>query len=67
MAGEPDDLVLQLLRKFDERTLRMSDDIHDFKIGMTSVEENMAVLNRRVDRIETRLDRVEVRLGLVEV
>lgn len=66
MADEPDNLVLQYLRRLDERTARMAQDIHDLKIRMTSFEENMAVMNRRIDRIEDRLDRIETRLGLVE-
>ena len=66
MADEPDNLVLQYLRRLDERTMRMAEDIHDLKIRMTSFEENMAVMNRRIDRIEVRLDRIEARLGLVE-
>jgi len=67
MAEEPDNLVLQILRRLDERTARMANDIHDLKVRMSSIDENMAVVNRRVDRIEDRLDRIESRLGLVEV
>ena len=35
-------VVLILLRRIDERTERMSDDLQDLKIRMTSVEEGLA-------------------------
>ena len=66
MVDAPDNLVLQLLHRIDERTMRMAEDIHDLKVRVTSLEENMAVLNRRIDRIEDRLDRIERRLDLVD-
>ena len=66
MADAPDNLVLQLLRRIDERTVRMAEDIHDLKVHVTSLEENMAGLNRRIDRIENRLDRIERRLDLAD-
>lgn len=64
MANEPDNVVLVLLRKIDERTERMADDIQDMKTRMTSVEEGLAGVNRRLDRLETRVDRIERRLEL---
>ena len=52
MAGEPENVVLILLRRIDERTERMSDDLQDLKIRMTSVEEGLAGVNRRLDRLD---------------
>jgi archaellum component FlaC len=67
MAGEPDSVVLVLLRKIDERTERMSDDLQDLKVRMTSVEEGLAGVNRRLDRLEGRVERIERRLELTDV
>ena len=64
MTGEPENVVLILLRRIDERTERMSDDLQDLKIRMTSVEEGLAGVNRRLDRLEGRVDRIERRLEL---
>ncbi|MBX9827052.1 MAG: hypothetical protein K2Y27_18935 [Xanthobacteraceae bacterium] len=66
MAGEPDNVVLVLLRKIDERTERMADDLQDLKVGVTSVEEGLAGVNRRLDRLEGRIERVERRLELTD-
>ncbi|MBY0613595.1 MAG: hypothetical protein K2P80_15575 [Beijerinckiaceae bacterium] len=66
MVEEPDNLMLAILRKLDLRTERMAEDIHDMKIRLTSVEEGLAGVNRRVDRIENRLEKIEKRLGLID-
>jgi archaellum component FlaC len=66
MAVEPDNLVLAMLRKIDQRTERMADDLQDLKSRMTSVEEGLAGVNRRLDRLEMRVDRIERRLELSE-
>jgi archaellum component FlaC len=66
MAVEPDSLVLAMLRKIDQRTERMADDLQDLKSRMTSVEEGLAGVNRRLDRLEMRVDRIERRLELSE-
>ncbi|MEX2643553.1 MAG: hypothetical protein WD270_08875 [Acetobacterales bacterium] len=67
MAGEPDNVVLVLLRKIDERTERMAEDLQDLKVRVTSVEEGLAGVNRRLDRIEGRVERIERRLELTDV
>lgn len=56
MADQPDNIVLQLLRRIDTRTERMAHDVHDIKLRMTAVEEAVVGVTRR---IETRLDLVE--------
>jgi archaellum component FlaC len=66
MAVEPDSLVLAMLRKIDQRTERMADDLQDLKSRMTSVEEGLTGVNRRLDRLEMRVDRIEGRLELSE-
>lgn len=64
MANETDNIVLALLRKIDQRTERMAEDLQDLKIRMTGVEEGLAGVNRRLDRLELRVDRIERRLEL---
>lgn len=64
MADEPDNIVLALLRKIDQRTERMADDLQDLKVRVTAVEEGLAGVNRRLDRLELRVDRIERRLEL---
>ena len=64
MATEPDDIVLAILRKIDQRTERMAEDLQDLKIRVTAVEEGLAGVNRRLDRLEHRVERIEKRLEL---
>ena len=59
-------LSLALLRKLDERTERMAEDLHDLKVRMSSVAANVAAMNRRMDRFDERLDRIERRLQLAD-
>jgi len=66
MANEPENAVLVLLRRIDERTERMADDLQDLKVRVTSVEEGLAGVNRRLDRLESRMERVERRLELTD-
>ncbi|MBI2716497.1 MAG: hypothetical protein HYX37_18925 [Rhizobiales bacterium] len=66
MASEPDNVVLVLLRKIDERTERMADDLQDLKSRVTSVEEGLAGVNRPLDRLDSRVERIERRLELTD-
>ena len=66
MAKEPENMTLVLLRKVDQRTERMADDLQDLKVCMTSVEEGLAGVNRRLDRLEGRVERIERRLELTD-
>ena len=58
--------TLALLRRIDERTERMAEDLHDLKVRMSSVEANLAAMNRRMDRFEMHLERIERRLELAD-
>jgi hypothetical protein len=64
MANEPDNMVLVYLRRIDERVARLAEDMGDMKVHMTSVEESIVGLQRRMDRLEQRIER---RLDLTEV
>lgn len=73
MADEPDNFVLQYLRRIDGKLDRIAEDVQDLKIRATSVEERLASVdmalagvNRRIDRVEQRLDRIERRFDLVD-
>jgi archaellum component FlaC len=66
MADEPDSIVLAILRKIDQRTERMAEDLQDLKVRVTSVEEGLAGVNRRLDRLEIRVERIEKRLELTD-
>ena len=73
MAEEPESLVVRLLQQMHEKQNRLEakmdrliDDTQDLKIRVTNVEENMAGMNRRLDRLELRIDRIERRLDLIE-
>ena len=62
--SEPDNIVLAMLRKMDRKLDRIADDVHDMKVRMTSVEENLAGVQRRIDRLEDRVERIESRLDI---
>jgi archaellum component FlaC len=66
MTEGPDNLVLSMLRKIDQRTERMAEDLHDVKVRLTAVEEGLAGVNRRLDRLEVRVERIERRLEIVD-
>jgi chromosome condensin MukBEF ATPase and DNA-binding subunit MukB len=66
MSDSPDNLVLTMLRRLDGKMDRLIDDVADLKVRLTSVEEGLAGVHRRLDRIEARVDCIERRLDLAE-
>ena len=66
MTDEPDNLVLQYLRRIDTKVDRLVEEVHDVKVRMTAIEEGLAGVNRRIDRLEARVERIERRLELVD-
>jgi hypothetical protein len=66
MEKEPENVVLVLPRRIDERTERMAGDLQDLKVRVTSVEEGLVGVNRRLDRLESRVERIERRLELTD-
>lgn len=66
MAIEPDNILLQYMRRFDEKLDRVVDEMLDIKVRLTAVEEGLAGVNRRLDRLELRIERIERRLDLVD-
>jgi len=56
MATEPDNIVLQYLRRFDEKLDRVVDEMLDVKVRLTAVEEGSSVaLTSPSSRIEKDL------------
>jgi chromosome segregation ATPase len=73
MYNEPDNLILEHLRRFDRRLNnvdtkldRMLDDLHTLKVRMTGVEENLVGVQRRIDKFEEGTERIERRLELAD-
>ena len=54
------------LKAFDAKLDRVIDDLRDLKVRMSFVEENLAGVHRRMDRVDARMDRIETRFELVD-
>jgi archaellum component FlaC len=67
MVDQPDNVVLAILHKIDQRIERVADDMHDLKMREGQVDVSIAGINRRLDRVDARMDRIERRLDLVEL
>ncbi|MEH2570353.1 hypothetical protein [Bradyrhizobium sp. AZCC 2289] len=67
MTDQPDSIALAMLRKIDQRTERMAEDLQDLKVRVTGVEEGLAGVNRGLDRLEHRMERIEKRLELSDL
>jgi predicted nucleic acid-binding Zn-ribbon protein len=59
MTSDVENLVLEHLRAIRA-------DVSDVKVRMTSLEENTAAMNRRLDNMDRRIERIEKQLELVE-
>ena len=73
MADEPENLVLQILRRvesrvnrIEEKLDRVGEDVRDLSIRLAHVEENQVGVHRRLDRLDQRVERIEKRLDLVD-
>jgi archaellum component FlaC len=66
MSNEPENMTLIILRRLDEKMDRVIDEVRDLKVRTTAVEENLAGVQRRIDRLELRVERIEKRLDLVD-
>jgi predicted nucleic acid-binding Zn-ribbon protein len=73
MAGETDNLVLEMLKRIRSSQERTELDISDMKVRMSSMERHLgeiqiqvSQLNSRMDTIDERVSRMERRLELKE-
>ena len=71
MTTEPENRVVEMLRRLDAKMDRVIDDIADLKRRVTALQEGQAALaqglagvNRWLDRSEARVDGIEHRLDL---
>jgi len=62
MANEIENLVLEHLRAIRADLAVVKDDVRPIKVRMTSLEENTAAMNRRLDSMDDRIERIEKRL-----
>ncbi|HZH45922.1 MAG TPA: hypothetical protein VEY31_04740 [Roseococcus sp.] len=69
MSEEPESLVLRVLRRLDEKMDRLTADVSDLKMGVTSVGNQLAAMAAtqasNYASLSSRLDRVERRFDLV--
>ena len=66
MTADIENLILEQLRRFDRRLDTISSDLHDIKLRTSAIEQGLALVNHRIDRVEERLGRIERRLDLVD-
>ena len=59
MADEPDNIVIEYLRRMRTQLDRIEADVGDVKLRLTAVEMQMSAMNHRMDRFDERLMRVE--------
>ncbi|NJL07304.1 MAG: hypothetical protein HC900_02870 [Methylacidiphilales bacterium] len=64
MAEQTTDLLRECMRRFDRKLSDLIDDVRELKIRMTGVDEGLAGISRRIDRVEDRLTRIARRLEL---
>ena len=71
MTENVENLILERLRRIDDRLGDIQGDLQDVKIRLTAGEEHMLSiqtslvgLNSRMDRFDERLSRVERRMDL---
>jgi len=55
--SDAEKLILTMLRRMDEKIENLSFDVREIKVRLTAAQENLAVAQRRIDRLERRFDR----------
>lgn len=65
MAREPENLVLQYLRRLDAGVQLLREDVGDLKRRLAGLEDSVVGVSRRLDRLDERVERIERRLDLV--
>lgn len=73
MISEPDNLLLEYMRRFDARQGRFEDALRDMSARLSSIESYLATMHGDIARhggeiesIKFRLDRIERRLDLAD-
>jgi predicted nuclease with TOPRIM domain len=66
MTDEVGNLILEWLRRIDEKLDRLGHQVRECRERLGHLEEMYSSLSRRVDRMDDRLDRIERRFELQE-
>lgn len=66
MVDDPNEIVLDILRAIRNDVGDIKADVHEIKLRVTSLEEGLAGVHRRMDRFDERLSRIEKRNELVD-
>jgi septal ring factor EnvC (AmiA/AmiB activator) len=73
MVSEPENILLQYMRRFDKRFDNVEQKLQDLTARMGSIEEQLVLAKQEADltradiaRMDVRLDRMEERLRRVE-
>jgi archaellum component FlaC len=73
MNDNVENLVLEMLRRMDQRLDNIENDLGDIKLRVTATEEHLASMmmsiagiNSRMDKLDSRMSRIEKRLDLTE-
>ena len=73
MTDNVENLILEMLRRMDQRLDNIEGDLGDMKLRLTATEEHMASMmmsiagiNARMDKLDGRVSRIERRLDLTE-
>ncbi len=64
---EPDYIIFVYLRRLSEQMDTLREDNREIKARLSILEQQMASVVTRLDRVELRLDRIERRMDLVEI
>ena len=67
MTENVENLILERLRRMDEKLDRIGEMGRENRERLGHLEEAYVSISRRVDRIDDRLERIEKRLDLQEV
>ena len=73
MTDDVGNLILERLRRMDQRLANIEGDVSDMKTRLSAIDEHVGGLfiavtglNNRMDRMSERVDRIERRLELSE-
>lgn len=73
MTDDVGNLILERLRRMDDRLVNIEGDMSDMKTRMAAVEEHiggmfiaLSGVNSRLDRLTDRVQRIERRLDLTD-
>ena len=66
MPDEIIDITRERFNRLDAKLDLILDGVRNLQVRVTSIEENMGAMNRRLDHMERAVDQIRKRLDLVE-